>query len=171
MESEGSLPYSQVPATCPYPEPDRSSPSPKSYFLKIHLNSIIPSMPGSPKWSLYLRFPNKTLYMPLLSSIRATCPTQLIPLDLINRTILGEEYRLSSSLCSFLHSPLTSSLLDQNILLNTLFSNNFSPRSSLNVSDQVPHPYKTTGIIIVLNILIFKFLDSKMEDKRLCTEW
>jgi hypothetical protein len=26
MESEGSLPYSQVPATCPYPEPPQSNP-------------------------------------------------------------------------------------------------------------------------------------------------
>jgi hypothetical protein len=26
MEPEGSLPYSQVPATCPYPEPIPSSP-------------------------------------------------------------------------------------------------------------------------------------------------
>ena len=26
MEPESSLPYSQVPATCPYPEPARSSP-------------------------------------------------------------------------------------------------------------------------------------------------
>jgi hypothetical protein len=26
MEHEGSLPYSQVPATCPYPEPTPSSP-------------------------------------------------------------------------------------------------------------------------------------------------
>jgi hypothetical protein len=26
MELEGSLPYSQVPATCPYPEPTLSSP-------------------------------------------------------------------------------------------------------------------------------------------------
>jgi hypothetical protein len=38
-------------------------------------------------------------------------------------TILGEEYRsLSSSLCSFLHSPVTLSLLGPNIL-STLFSN------------------------------------------------
>ena len=28
MEAEGSLPHSQVPATCPYPEPARSSPYP-----------------------------------------------------------------------------------------------------------------------------------------------
>jgi len=30
MEPEGSLPHSHVPATCPYPEPDRSSPGPYS---------------------------------------------------------------------------------------------------------------------------------------------
>jgi hypothetical protein len=31
--------------------------------------------------------------------------------------------KVSSSLCSFLQPPVTSSLLDQNVLLNTLFSN------------------------------------------------
>jgi hypothetical protein len=55
---------------------------------------------------------------------------------------MGEEYRsISSSLCNLLHSPVTSSLLGSNILLNTLFSNTLSLRSSLNVSDQVSHTY------------------------------
>ena len=76
--------------------------------------------------------------------IRATCTAHLI-LDVTTRTILGEQYRsLISSLCGFLHSPVTSSLLDPNTFFCTLLSNTLSLRSSLSVSDQVSHPYKTT---------------------------
>jgi hypothetical protein len=45
------------------------------------------------------------------------------------------------------------SLLGPNILL-AIFSNTLIFLSSLNVSDQASHPYKTTGKIIVLYILI-----------------
>jgi hypothetical protein len=62
---------------------------------------------------------------------------------LITHIIAGEENRsLSCSLWSFLHSCY---LIGPNILLNTLFSNTLSLRSSLNVSDQVSHPYKTAA--------------------------
>ena len=97
-----------------------------------------------------------------------SCPAHLILLDYTTRTILGKEYRSpSSSLCNFLHSPVTSSLLGPNTLLSILFSNTLSLRSSLSVSDQVSHPYRTTGNIIVLYILMLhyysKIFDSAAE--------
>ena len=76
-----------------------------SHFLKIHLNIILPSMPGSPKWALSNRFPHRTpLYAcPFPHTCCMPCP--FILLDFITQTILGEEYRsLNSSVCRFLHS-------------------------------------------------------------------
>ena len=132
---------------------------PTSHFLKIYLNIILPSTPGSPKWSLSLKFPHQnpvytyplphTCYMPRLP----------ILLDFITRKMLGEEYRsLSSSLYSFLHILVTASLLGPNILLNTLFSNTLNLRSSIIMNDQFLHPKQDNRqnyISVYLNLEMF----------------
>jgi hypothetical protein len=118
-------------------------------------------MPGSPKWSLSIGFPHQNpVYASPLPHMRYM-PRPSQSSHFITRKIFGDEYRLISfSVCSFLLSLVTSSLIGTNILFNTLFSNTFSLRYSLSVSDQVSHPHKTTGKIIVLYILTIKFLDT-----------
>jgi hypothetical protein len=163
MEPKGSLPHSQVPATYLYPEPAESSSYPTSHFLKIHRNIILPSTPGSTKWSLSLRFSHQN---PVYTS-----------------SLPHTRYMLGPSHSSGFYHPQSSGWAVQiikllimkfsplpcylNPLLNTLFSNTHSLSSSLSVSDQVSHPY-TSSKVMVLYIFIFKFLDSKLDDKRFC---
>jgi hypothetical protein len=76
----------------------------------------------------------------------ATSPSHHIFLHLIVVIIFGEENRSwSCSLCSFILTTIIWPLFGRDILLSTLFSNVFSLCSSLNVSYQVSHPYKTTS--------------------------
>ena len=101
---------------CPPPVPilNHIDPvqAPAFHFLKIHFYIILPSTPGSSKWSLSIRFPHQNPVYTSPLPIRAICPAHHIFLEFITRTICGEQYRsLSSPLCSFLHSPVTSSLL------------------------------------------------------------
>jgi hypothetical protein len=82
----------------------------------------------------------------------------------ILRTILGQRYKLwiSSLIVEVspipIRIPLGSKYSPQGPVSNTL-----SQRSSLNVRDYVSQRYNTTGSIIVLYILIFKFLERSRE--------
>ena len=123
---------------------------PTSHLLEIHPNIIDPSTPRSFQWFPSLLLPHQDPTHTPLFTHSATCPAHHILFDFITRTISGEEYRsFSSSLYNLLHSPVTSSLLGPNILLNTMFSDTLRFFSSRNVSDRVSHPYKTTDKIIV----------------------
>jgi len=67
MEPEGLLPHAQVPATCPYSEPDQSSHCPPSHYLKIRL-ILSPHLRLGLQSGLFPSgFPTKPLYTRLLS--------------------------------------------------------------------------------------------------------
>jgi hypothetical protein len=86
--------------------------------------------------SFPLAFPQIIYTRSSFPLIRATCPAHLILLNSNIPIILGEEYKSrSSALCSFLYSPITSTLIPH-LLLSPLFSNTLSLCSSHNVRDQ-----------------------------------
>ena len=101
------------PVLAPHPTPY------KSILVSSHLRLGLPS-----------GFPNKILYAPF--PLRATCPAHFILRDLISLIKFSKEYRESScSLCSLLHSPVTSPFLDPHICLSTPFSDTLKVRSFL----------------------------------------
>ena len=119
------------------------------WVISVYFNirNTLPNLAHSSWDALYMYSTN----IPPIMIINRIYETQnLLSLYLVSflvglRTYQHPLYRsISSLLCSFLHSPVTSSLLDTNIFLRTLFSNTLSLISSLNVGDQVSHPYNTT---------------------------
>jgi hypothetical protein len=68
-------------------------------------------------------------------------------------------------LCTILLSPAASFVLIPDIFVITPFS-----KKSLDVRDQVQHPYNTTGRSIIQYVLIFVLLSSKRQWNRICSE-
>ena len=111
----------------------------------------------------------KALYN-LLSPIRATLSAYLILLYFITRILLDEQYKSwRSSLCSLLSSTLLQPRPSEACIsfLDPLLEH---PQPMF-----LPHkaspPYKITGTITVLYILIFIFLYHKLVHKKFCIEW
>jgi len=161
MEPDGPLQHIQVPATCPYSEPDQSSPCPRiplpedpaSCYPPIYVRvfQVVPSF----------RFPHQD---PVCTSLLPHTCYNAPPISFFS--IWSPEYLVSTGHYPLpcYHVPLRPKYSPQQPILYIL-----SLHSFLNVCDHVSHPYKTIGNIIVLYIFIFTFWNSKLEDKRFCT--
>jgi len=112
---------------------------------------------GLPSGVIYPGFQPKFLHAFLMSRMRATCPSHLIFLDLITLIIYGGAHKLwSSSLCSLLQPPTTSSLL---CLLVALFSDYLNLCSSFN-------SYR----LYALNVLVVTWITPLTKKVVMCTK-
>ena len=164
MEPEGSLSYLQDPATSPYSEKDpvHAPPSPPTHF-KSHRTTLI----FSPHLRLGLSsssFPQVSppiqwTHPSLFHRVVRISPSHSSWVDLSNRT-----WWRVKTIKFFVMHPRTSSFIGPNIFLCLC--------SSPNVRDQVSDP-NTTGKLTVhyTCILVFIFVDSRLEDMWFCTEW
>jgi hypothetical protein len=114
------------------------------YFLKIYFNIIFPSTFRSPKLPLPFRFSDQNyVSIPHLSHACFMLRPSHIPWFDHPSNMWRSVQAWSSSICSVLQPPATSSVWSPNILLSTLFSNTLDLRSFFNVTDQVSHPFRS----------------------------
>jgi len=122
MDSEDSLPQSQVPYNCAIFSQLNPFHITASHFLRIHLNIILPSTAGSSKLTLSFMIPHhKTCIR--LSSPSYSLHGQPISIFLIFSPVqyFVKLHIIKHLFCSFLHSPLNSSRLGPNIHFYNLY--------------------------------------------------
>ena len=146
-------------------------PHPTSHFLKVHFNIILPPMPRCSKFSFsQVPPPKPCMHLSCLQYVPHAPPISFFLFDHQNNVLWGLEIiKLLAMQSLWLYCylvPLRPKCLPQYPILE-----HPQPMLSLSVTDRVSHPYKTTGRIVVLNILIIIFLDIKLEGKRFCTIW
>jgi len=122
MKSEGLLPHSQELPTCHCHEPDKSGPCPHSTSRRSILILSFNLRLGFPSGLFSSSVPHQNSPRICLAPHTCHIPSPSHFPDFIARNIFSAEFRYySSSLCSLLHSPLTSSFLGPNILHSALF--------------------------------------------------
>jgi hypothetical protein len=127
LELESSLSCSQEPSTGPYPDPDQSSP----YHPILGTILILSThRTGLPSGLFPAGFPTN-----IIIAFRATCPVNLILLDLIILIILGEEYEAPhSAVFSNLLSLHFSSVQNAIIIIIIIIISSSSSSSSSSIS-------------------------------------
>jgi len=126
------------------------------HCLKIHYNTILPSMLWYSKWSLLLQV--SLTKVSLFRLIHMYLIIFLIFLPIQIKKLLKQ---FSSATCYFL--PCIIKWPSQ-------FSDIFSLCSSLHMRVQATQQYETTGKMTVLCTLTFIFLDSRQEATRFWSE-
>ena len=160
MEPESSFCVQNSPPNLPIPILSQINQvhAPPSIYWKSILILFFHIFTGLPNGPLPSGFPTKTQYALLLSPhlLHAS------PISWLHHAKFRKEYKSwSSSLCYYLHSPVSSTSQARTSSSETLFSNTLSPsmwETKFNTHKQV------TGKSVFLYNFVFIFLDSEREN-------
>jgi len=129
----------------------RSSQStPPPYFLKINFNITFPSMTGSSKWPLSLRFPNQNFAC--MSSLPCTHHMNQPSHSWLQHPDIWWEFKQCATSTPLLPPPLRSKYLSQHSILKT--SHPQCDRSSFTNTRTHTHTHKTGHIAVRITILL-----------------